>query len=174
LGSDSSSAAQSGDIGIVTADRRGNLAADYSLTVGSVNNSVAIRDNANRIGVNQTAIATNRDSIIATQASLALASQAIALNSTSIDSNSAQISSNIDSILDNRAGIASALALDNAYVPIGRTFAVSGGFGNYANESAFAGSVAYRLNDTLQVSGAITSGTDNGRTGARAGFQASW
>ena len=119
-------------------------------------------------------INSNTAAINSTNAALANTNAAVALNTAAIDSNSAQISQNIDGILDNRAGIAAALALDNAYVPLTQTYAVSGGFGYYDDETAFAGSVAYRMNQNFQVSGAVTTGVDNGSTGARAGFQASW
>lgn len=59
-------------------------------------------------------------------------------------------------------------------MPLGHSFAVSGGVGYYDDESAFAGSVAYRLNNNFQFNGAVTTGVDNGSTGARAGFNASW
>jgi len=174
LTSTTSTAAQTGEIGLVTTDRDGNVAADFSLQQGQAANSVAIQNNATGIAANSDLIASNTTRISNNEAAFASASAAIALNSASIDSNSAQISSNIDDILDNRAGIAAALALDNAYVPLGQTYAVSGGFGYYDDETAFAGSVAYRFNETLQLSGAVTTGVDNGSTGARAGFQASW
>ena len=174
LTTDTSTAAQTGDIGLVTTDRDGNIAADFTLQTGQAANSTAIQNNQTAIATNEGRIASVSQSVSRNEAAFASASAAIALNSAAIDSNSARISDNIDSILDNRAGIAAALALDNAYVPVGQTFAVSGGVGYYDDEAAFAGSLAYRLNNTVQLSGAVTTGVDNGSTGARAGFQASW
>jgi len=114
------------------------------------------------------------DTSLAAQDAFASASAAIALNAAAIQTNSGQIITNSKSIIDNRAGIAAALALDNAYVPVGQSFAVSGGVGFYQDESAFAGSLAYRISDNIQFSGALTTGVDNGATGGRAGIQASW
>ena len=153
LGSSASTAAQSGDIGVVTTDRNGNLAADFSVSQNLAAQSLAISQNTSAIQGNSAAIQNNTAAILAAVEGIEFNSQAIA---------------------ENRGGIAAAIALDTAYVPLGQTWAVSGGYGFYDSEGAFAGSIAYRINDTFQLNGGLTTGTDNGKTGGRAGFQASW
>jgi autotransporter adhesin len=137
---------QSGPIGLVTTDQSGNLAADFSFMETQAEN---VRD-----------ILSNR--------------AAISANLAAIQANAQGVMANAEGIRANEGGIAAALALDTAYVPLGQTFAVSGGFGFYEGENAIAGSAAFRMNKRFQFNAGLASGLNRGGTGGRAGFQASW
>ena len=72
------------------------------------------------------------------------------------------------------APIAAAMALDMPYIPAGRTFGLSGGFGFYGDETALSAAGAYRMNEHWQFNAGVAAGMDRGETGGRVGFSASW
>ena len=54
------------------------------------------------------------------------------------------------------------------------SFGVAGGFGYYNDRIAGSASVAARVSDNAYLTGGIGIGFDEGKVGARAGFQSSW
>jgi hypothetical protein len=71
-------------------------------------------------------------------------------------------------------GVAMALALKAPAVAADKTFAVSGGWGTFEGENAFAMSGAVRANDYLQVDAGVAVGASDGSVGGRAGATLSW
>ena len=89
-------------------------------------------------------------------------------------SNANLIASNYEAIQDNKGGIAAAMALDMPYIPSGKTYGMSGGFGFYGGETAFSAAGAFRVNETWQFNAGLATGLDRGETGGRVGFSAAW
>lgn len=71
-------------------------------------------------------------------------------------------------------GVAMALALKSPAVADDKTFAVSGGWGTFEGENAFAMSGAVRANQFLQLDAGVAVGAGNGSVGGRAGATISW
>ena len=99
---------------------------------------------------------------------------ALSAQNARIDAQGRRIDSNADDIEENRAGIAIALAMESPYVPANATFALSGGFGYYENESAFAFATSYRASPSFVLSAGVGSGLNEKTVGARVGAQYSW
>ena len=71
-------------------------------------------------------------------------------------------------------GVAVALALKSPYVPENKTFALSGGWGNFEGSNAFGVSGGLRANDMVQVDAGIAFGVEDQAVGGRAGATVSW
>ena len=134
--------------------------ADNTYTLAGVNSAASTAAQSGPVGL----VTTDQNGNIAADYSL----------SSGLTSNANLIARNQQDIQDNRAGIAAAFALDTAYVPVGKKFAINGGYGFYDSESAIGASAGYRLNDAWQIDAGVASGMNNGGTGGRVGFSAAW
>lgn len=81
--------------------------------------------------------------------------------------------------MDNRIdvaneGVAMAFALKSPAIESNKTFAISGGWGTFEGENAFAVSGAVRANDFIQLDAGIAVGSGNSSVGGRAGATVSW
>ena len=63
--------------------------------------------------------------------------------------------------------------MKSADVPLGQTYALTGGWGGFGGENAFAVSGAVRTADWLQFDGGVGVGT-SGSVGGRAAAKISW
>ncbi len=71
-------------------------------------------------------------------------------------------------------GTAIAMAMGGAILPPGKNYALSGGWGTFRGENAFAVSGVARLSDNVFAQGGVGFGTDRGGVGGRAGLTFAW
>lgn len=71
-------------------------------------------------------------------------------------------------------GVAVALALKSPYVPENKTFALSGGWGNFEGRNAFGVSGGLRAGDMIQLDAGVAVGVEDQAVGGRAGATISW
>ena len=64
-----------------------------------------------------------------------------------------------------------ALALDSPNVPVGASFAISGGIGGYQGKHALAAAVSAAVSEMSTVSAGFGYGLNSGEVGYRGGFQ---
>lgn len=121
---------------------------------------------------NATSIATNQTGVSTNQASITTNSTNIASNQSSISTLQTDVSALKMSLSDVskelKGGIAAALASDNVTYSTYDGWSVSGGFGQYDEETAFAFGLSYRQ-QTYAARFAYTKDANN--TGFSAGFQ---
>ncbi len=72
------------------------------------------------------------------------------------------------------AGSAIAIALGGASLPAGKNFAISGNFGTYRGQSAFAAIAQARVNDNVIVNAGVGGGFEEGGVGGRVGLTLAW
>lgn len=78
-------------------------------------------------------------------------------------------------IKENTEGIAIAFAMAGAPVVLPKErFAMSANWGNFEGSHGFAGALAMRVTDNVQLNGGIGVGADHGTVGGRAGIRVGW
>lgn len=98
--------------------------------------------------------------------------------SRALDTMARQMTSRMDA-MDGRIdtaneGVAMALAMKSPAVADDKTFALSGGWGTFEGENAFAMSGAVRASQNVQLDAGLAVGAGNGSVGGRAGATISW
>jgi hypothetical protein len=75
----------------------------------------------------------------------------------------------------NAEGVAIALAMAGTPVVMPRErFAMSANWGTFEGSNGFAGALAVRVTDNIQVNGGLGVGADQGSVGGRAGIRFGW
>ena len=178
-----STSAQGPVTGVVTTDADGNLASDGGALQGQVDaNSAAIGTNTAAMTANAGNIATNSNNIATNTAAIASNATGISANTAAISTNSMDIATLQgesaalrSAVADNSEGIAMALALAGGLsLPGDARFAISGNWGTFEGQNAFAFGAVARVSENMFVNGGLGIGVERGTVGGRLGLTIAW
>jgi len=85
-----------------------------------------------------------------------------------------QLSDQADDIDTNSEGVAMALAMQAPFVPVDGRVGLTGNWGTFEGENAFAFGAALRLNEHAQFDAGVGVGINQGAVGGRAGLLLHW
>jgi X-X-X-Leu-X-X-Gly heptad repeat protein len=88
-----------------------------------------------------------------------------------LESNVAQLQNSVKRAYE---GTAIAIATGGAYLPEGKTYAITANYGTFRGQNAFAASGMVRVADFAYLNGAIGVGFDHGGVGGRGGVTFAW
>ena len=147
----SSTAAQSGTVRIVTIDDNGTLGTSVSVESLATANQLAN-----------------------TNAQVANFGAATASNATQINSLRNEYNRHEERLDEAEDGIAMALSMETPVIPSGKRYAMAFGTGYYNKSTAVSASFAGRVNDSTTISAGAGIGADTGKVGARGGVSFAW